>query len=190
MPFLPGDSFLFLLGTIAGASLIDPFMISLTIFIAALLGDSTNFMVGRFFRGKISPHSRWIKRKYIENTERFFAKYGGVTLILARFTPIVRTYAPFVGGLSAMKYRIFIGYNVLGAFLWVAVFIPLGYLLGNNEFVSRNISKFVIIIVFLSLLPFAFGIIKNYFNTQKRIRKVAKYKLLRRNSKAKKTPQS
>ncbi len=161
LPFLPGDSLLFLLGAFAGAKLINIWVLFPLIVVAALCGDSLNYEIGRFFRGKISDNNRWIKKKYIIKTEQFYEKYGGLALILARFTPIVRTYAPFVGGFTGMPYRRFFVFNFIGAFLWVSIFIPLGYLLGNNKFISDHLTTFVLIIIMISFIPIGFGVIKH-----------------------------
>jgi len=159
-PFLPGDSFLFLIGTLCGSAIMDPWISFLVIFFGALCGDTVNFLVGRFFRGRLSPDNRLISQKNIQKTEKFFDKHGGKSLILARFVPIIRTYAPFVGGLVNMPYKRFISFNVFGAFIWPVVFLSAGYFFGQFTFITQNIGKFVLFIVIFTLLSFAWGYLK------------------------------
>ena len=126
-PFLPGDSLLFLLGALAGSGLTNVYFIMLVVVSAAFLGDTFNFSVGNYFRGKIKPQNRWIKQKYIHQTEVFFERHGGKSIILARFVPIVRTYAPFVAGMGKMVYFRFMVFNISGAILWALTLVPLGF---------------------------------------------------------------
>ena len=156
-PFLPGDSLLFIAGTIAinpGNSLHIYWLILLLI-VAAILGDACNYTIGRFFGEKLfkNPNSKIFKQEYLKKTNEFYEKHGGKTIILARFVPIVRTFAPFVAGMSRMTYKHFFAYNVIGGIVWVVLFITLGALLGTIEWVANNIEKVAIIIIFISICP-------------------------------------
>ena len=159
LPLLPGDSLLFLAGTVAAASGLDVHLLVLTLFIAAVLGDSVNYAVGHYVGPKIfhRPQDSWLGRRvkpeYLERTHRFYEKYGGFTIIICRFVPIVRTFAPFLAGVSAMTYRRFLLYNVIGGALWVSSLVYAGYLFGNIPWVKENLAWIVIAIVVVSLLP-------------------------------------
>lgn len=156
MPLLPGDSLLFAAGALAASegSLNIAVLIPL-LMLAALLGDNTNYAVGRFFGNLIKSKEKilFLKRQHIEKTEAYYARYGGKTVIIARFIPIVRTVAPFVAGAGSMNYRKYIVNCVLGAVLWVGGVTMLGYLLGRNEFVQNNFEVVIFGIIGLSLLP-------------------------------------
>jgi membrane-associated protein len=158
-PLLPGDSLLFLAGTVAAASGIDVHLLVIVLFTAAVSGDSVNYAVGRFLGPKVfnlppdSRLSRWLKPEYLERTHRFYEKYGGFTIIICRFVPIVRTFAPFLAGVGAMTYRRFLSYNVIGAAVWVASLVYAGYLFGNIPWVKENLTVIVLAIVGISLLP-------------------------------------
>jgi len=158
-PLLPGDSLLFLAGTVAAASGIDVHLLVLVLFAAAVAGDSVNYAVGHFLGPKVfnlppdSRLSRWLKPEYLERTHRFYEKYGGFTIIICRFVPIVRTFAPFLAGVGAMTYRRFLSYNVVGAAVWVASLVYAGYLFGNIPWVKENLTVIVLVIVGVSLLP-------------------------------------
>ena len=160
-PFLPGDSLLFAAGTFASPALGSPLNIfavwSLLCF-AAVLGDTVNYWIGHFFGRAIieSPKITFIKQEHIEKTEEFYKKYGGKTIILARFVPIVRTFAPFVAGIGTMEYKKFISYNVIGGVLWVTLFTLAGYFFGNIPFIRENFHYAVLFIVLLSLLPMVY----------------------------------
>jgi len=160
-PLLPGDSLLFLAGTVAAASGIDVHLLALVLFGAAVAGDSVNYAVGRFLGPKVfnlppdSRLSRWLKPEYLERTHRFYEKYGGLTIIICRFVPIVRTFAPFLAGVGAMTYRRFLAYNVIGGAAWVASLVYAGYLFGNIPWVKGNLTFIVLAIVGISLLPIA-----------------------------------
>ncbi len=156
-PFLPGDSLLF----VAGAITAQPDMplqigyLVLVIFIAAVLGDSCNYMIGHFFGKRLfsNPDSKIFKQSYLEKTHSFFRKYGGKTIILARFVPIVRTFAPFVAGMGKMNYYYFMLYNLTGAALWVGIFCFAGYFFGDLPFVQDNLKLLLLAIIVISLLP-------------------------------------
>src|SRR5438477_1485168 len=161
-PLLPGDSLLFLSGTVVAASGLDIHLLVLTLFAAAVLGDSVNYGVGRFI-GPIAFHrpqdtrlGRFLKPEYLERTHRFYEKYGGFTIIIGRFVPIVRTFAPFLAGVGQMSYRKFLSYNVIGGAAWVGLLTYSGYLFGNIPWVKNNLAWIVIGIVIVSLLPIAF----------------------------------
>lgn len=156
MPFLPGDSLLFAAGALSGneANGINVHLIWLIVFIAAILGDSLNYEIGRFIGPKIFKiKSKWIKPEYLEKTQAFYQKHGGKAIIYARFVPIVRTFAPFVAGIGKMRYNYFLAYNILGAFLWATLFIYAGYFFGGLDFVQKNFSLLILAIIVLSLLP-------------------------------------
>jgi membrane-associated protein len=153
-PFLPGDSLLFAAGTFAAIGSLNVWLLWLLVFIAAVLGDTVNYWFGnkvgpRAFEGNV----RFLKQEYLDRTQRFYDKHGGKTIVLARFVPIVRTFAPFVAGVGTMKYRRFLTYNVIGAFLWTAIFISLGYFFGNLPFVQENFELVVIGIILVSVVP-------------------------------------
>lgn len=161
-PFLPGDSLLFAAGAITAASngALNIYLIIVVLLAAAVIGDAVNFAIGQFFGEKLfaNPHSRIFKQEYLQKTHAFYEKYGGKTIILARFIPIVRTFAPFVGGMGKMRYGQFLRYNIIGAFLWVVSITTLGYLFGNVPTVKNNFGLVVIAIIIISLLPMLFEI--------------------------------
>ena len=158
-PLLPGDSLLFLTGTVAAASGINIHLLVLTLFAAAVLGDSLNYAIGHYIGPKAfhQPHEtrlgRWLKPEYLERTHRFYEKYGGFTIVIGRFVPIVRTFAPFLAGVGEMTYRKFLSYNVLGAAAWVCSLTYAGFLFGNIPWVKDNLAWIVVAIVIVSLLP-------------------------------------
>jgi membrane-associated protein len=157
MPFLPGDSLLFAAGwvtTVEGSS-VDIWPLCGLLILAGVLGDSVNYHIGRYFGPRLLSGrlSRWINPKHIARTQEFFEKYGAKTIVLARFVPIVRTFAPFVAGIGQMRYRTFLTYNVVGAAVWVLSMTWAGYWLGNIQMVKENFEIVVIAIVLLSVLP-------------------------------------
>jgi membrane-associated protein len=156
-PFLPGDSLLFAAGALAAlpeSPLVVPLLI-VTLFVAAVLGDAVNYALGkRFGAALLRRGDTWFfKRKHLELTQRFYERHGGQTIVLARFMPIVRTFAPFVAGMSRMHYRRFGFFNVLGAALWVLIFVLLGYWFGNLPFVQENFEYVILMIIVLSFMP-------------------------------------
>ena len=162
-PFLPGDSLLFAVGAVAAnpASGLNIWMAGLLMLVAAILGDTVNYWVGRFAGRRLSAaFPRIIKPEYLERTHAFFEKYGGKTVILARFVPIIRTFAPFVAGMGSMNYSRFMTFNVVGAALWIALILPAGWYLGQFEFVKKRFELIVIGIIVVSLLPMVFEIWK------------------------------
>jgi membrane-associated protein len=156
-PFLPGDSLLFVAGTLAaiGSNHINVHLMALLLICAAILGDTCNYTVGRFFGEKLftNPNSRIFKQSYLEKTHHFYEKHGGKTIIFARFVPIVRTFAPFVAGMGKMTYPRFILFCIVAALIWVGSFMYAGYFFGELDFVKKNLSVLVVVIIFVSLLP-------------------------------------
>ncbi len=154
MPFLPGDSLLFAAGTFAALGALNPWLLFILMAIAAVAGDTANYWIGhaigeRAFTGEI----KWLKKEYLDRTHAFFEKHGGKTIFLARFVPIVRTFAPFVAGVSEMTYGYFISFNVFGGIIWVALFTFAGYFFGNIPFVRKNFELVIVVIVLISLVP-------------------------------------
>ena len=155
-PFLPGDSLLFAVGAFAAMGSLDPTWLLVTLVGAAVIGDSVNYAIGKFLGEKaFERYPRIFKKKYIDKTHKFYEKYGGKTIVIARFVPIVRTFAPFVAGVGKMSYRYFFTYNVVGGILWVASFLLAGYFFGNMPLVKENFSIVIFIIIALSILPIA-----------------------------------
>lgn len=163
-PFLPGDSLLFVAGAIAALPEmpLDVHLLVLIVFAAAFLGDSCNYAIGHFFGEKLfsNPDSRIFKRSYLDKTHEFYRKYGGKTIVIARFVPIVRTFAPFVAGMGKMHYTWFLTYNALGGALWVAIFCYTGYLFGDQPFVQDNLKLLIVAIIVISVLPAVFEVLR------------------------------
>jgi membrane-associated protein len=162
-PFLPGDSLLFAVGAVAARPEmgLNVWLVSLVILIAAILGDSVNYWIGRnLSQWMMRKFPRLVKQDHIDKTNAFFEKYGGKTLIIARFVPIVRTFAPFVAGSGRMDYGKFMYFNVVGAILWVVIIIPAGYFFGQLEVVKKNFELVVIGIIVVSLIPGIVGFIQ------------------------------
>ncbi len=138
-PFLPGDSLLFAAGTFAALGSLNPFYLFLLLTVAAILGDTVNYSIGKYIGPRaFSGDIKFLKQEHLDKTQEFYKKHGGKAIILARFIPIIRTFAPFVAGIGTMKYRKFIAYNVIGGIAWVAIFTFLGYFFGNIEFVKNG----------------------------------------------------
>ena len=162
MPFLPGDSLLFAAGALAATGAMDPWILVGLLFIAAVLGDTINYHIGKYIGPRVFEiDSRWIKREYLNKTQSFFAKHGGKTIIFARFIPFARTFAPFVAGVSQMNYRYFISYNVIGGLCWVSSFIFLGYWFGNRPIVKDNFTYIIFAIIFIIVLPAVIAFIRS-----------------------------
>jgi membrane-associated protein len=160
-PFLPGDSLLFAAGTFAALGALDLWLIVVLLIVAAILGDTVNYWIGsyigpRAFRGDM----RFLRKEYLDRTHAFYEKHGGKTIILARFVPIIRTFAPFVAGVGAMSYGKFITYNVVGAVLWVALFVLAGYFFGNIAVVRQNFSLVILAIIAISIMPIAIEMLR------------------------------
>lgn len=161
-PFLPGDSLLFAAGSLAalGAGL-DPVALFLLLTAAAVAGDTVNYWVGDWLgKGVAEGRYRFIRRDYLERTHRFYERHGGKTIVLARFVPIIRTFAPFVAGVGTMTYPRFLAYNVIGGVAWVGLFVWAGYFFGNLPVVRENFSMVILAIIVLSVLPIAVEVLK------------------------------
>lgn len=167
-PILPGDSLLFAAGTLAGIGLLDMELLVFLFPLAAFLGDNCNYYVGNYI-GPVafSGRYRFLKRQHLEKTRLFYERHGGKTVIIARFLPIIRTFAPFVAGVGAMRYRKFIGFSLVGSLLWMSVFLVGGYLFGNIPAVKKNFSLVVIAIVLLSVLPGMIEIARSLMRREK-----------------------
>ena len=161
-PFLPGDSLLFAAGAVAALGGMNVHMAAALLLAAAVIGDAANFAIGKYFGEKLfaKPDSRVFKREYLDKTHAFYEKYGGKTIILARFVPIVRTFAPFVAGMGDMHYGRFIRYNIIGALVWVGLLTYAGYFFGELPAVKNNFGLVVIGIIVVSVLPMAVEIAK------------------------------
>lgn len=171
-PFLPGDSLLFATGALVAMAAgkvadsavvltntpLDINLMALVVLTAAILGNIVNYTIGRFFGAQLfrNPHSKIFRRDYLEKAQAFYDKHGGKTIVMTRFVPIFRTFAPFVAGMSDMTYKRFIAYNVLGAFLWVGLFLYAGYIFGNIPVVQKNFTLLIFGILILSVLPIVY----------------------------------
>ena len=169
MPFLPGDSLLFAAGALAASTgAMDPVVLIILLFIAAVLGDTLNYHIGKYIGPRVFEiESRWINKQHLIKTSEFFERHGGKTIIFARFIPFARTFAPFVAGAGSMNYKFFLTFNVIGAICWVGSFITLGYLFGNMPIVKDNFTHLIFGIIFLSLLPGIIGYIRHKFFAKK-----------------------
>ena len=153
-PFLPGDSLLFAAGTFAALGALNPLYLFLLLSVAAVIGDTVNYSIGAYIGPRaFSGEIKFLKREHLDKTQAFYEKHGGKTIILARFIPIIRTFAPFVAGIGTMKYSKFILFNVVGGISWVAIFISLGYFFGNIPFVQKNFELVIFAIIFISFIP-------------------------------------
>ena len=154
VPFLPGDSLLFAAGAFSAIGSLNVLFVWILLIIAAILGDTVNYWIGHFFGERLIANPKvTINKEHIDKTKAFFDKYGGKTIILARFVPIVRTFAPFVAGVGKMSYKQFISYNIIGGIVWVTLFTFAGFFFGNIPSVKHNFSVVIIAIVLLSVLP-------------------------------------
>jgi membrane-associated protein len=171
-PFLPGDSLLFAAGTFASPALGSSLNIGLLwvlLSAAAILGDTANYWIGHYIGPRaFSGDVRFLKKEYLDRTHAFYEKHGGKTIILARFVPIVRTFAPFVAGVGAMTYKHFISYNVIGGLVWVTIFTLGGYFFGNLPFVKNNFSLVVIAIIVISVLPAVYEVVKSRMHSSEK----------------------
>jgi len=161
-PILPGDSLLFAAGALAAGSSLNIVWLAILLSVAAVLGDAVNYAVGHFMGPKVfsRPDSRFLKREYLDRTHQFYEKYGGKTIIIARFVPIVRTFAPFVAGVGSMTYWRFASYNVIGGVAWVTICLFAGYAFGNLPIVKENFTLVLLAIIFVSLLPGLFEFLR------------------------------
>jgi membrane-associated protein len=172
-PFLPGDSLIFAAGAFAALGSLDPYLLFVLLSIAAVAGDTVNYWAGHYIGPKaFSGNIRFLKKEYLERTHRFYEKYGGKTIVLARFIPIIRTFAPFVAGIGAMNYARFIVYNIAGGVAWVAIFLILGYALGER---FKNCFHWVILaIIIISVLPMAYEYLRSRMEKSEANNKVEK----------------
>jgi len=159
-PFLPGDSLLFIAGTFAGIGSLNIYLLFFLFSLAAILGDSLNYFVGAYFGKKISKDGRFIRQEHLDKTNAFYEKHGGKTIILARFMPIVRTFAPFVAGMGKMNYSKFFAFNIIGGILWVSIFVFGGFFFGGIPSVKENLSYVIILIVIVSFMPIFYEFLK------------------------------
>ena len=154
-PFLPGDSLLFAVEALSAKDAFNVYTVAFLLMLAAILGDSTNYWIGYFVGPKVfrSESSRWFNRAHLDRTNAFYEKYGVKTVVIARFMPIVRTFAPFVAGIGRMYYPRFLFFSVLGSILWIGIFVAAGYVFGNIPVVKRNFTLVILAIIFVSILP-------------------------------------
>jgi membrane-associated protein len=151
MPFLPGDSLLFIAGTFAAGGFLDIYLLLVILCIAAIVGDTVNYYIGKFFGEKV--FSKFINPKHMEQTREFYERHGKKTIVIARFVPIIRTFAPFVAGIGKMNYLTFLNYNIIGGISWVLIFLMGGFIFGNIPFVKDNLTLIVLGIIFASMIP-------------------------------------
>jgi len=169
-PILPGDSLLFAAGSIAARGSLDVAWVVILLSIAAILGDTVNYAAGHSIGPRVfhNPGGRILKKDYLDRTRAFFEKYGGKTIIIARFVPIVRTFAPFVAGVGSMDYGRFIVYNIAGGVAWVAFFVIGGYWFGSLPLVRKNFTIVIFAIIFVSVLPGIIGFIREFIRMRRR----------------------
>ena len=158
-PFLPGDSLLFAAGALSVGTALDVNLLTGTLILAAVLGNLTNYTIGHFFGERLfqNPNSRIFRRDHLDKTQAFFAKHGGKTIIMTRFLPIVRTFAPFVAGMGAMTYQRFMAFNFVGGLLWVVSFVYAGHFFGNLPAIRQNFTLLIVGIIIISVLPIVIG---------------------------------
>jgi len=165
MPFLPGDSLLFIAGSVAAGGGMDPVLLCGLLMAAAIMGDSTNYVIGRTAGERLfnKPDSKIFRRDYLQRTHEFYERHGGKTVTLARFLPILRTFAPFVAGIAHMHYPRFLAFSVAGSLLWVGGLVTLGFFFGNVPFIKQHLSLMVVAIIVLSLVPMILGLLRGRF---------------------------
>jgi membrane-associated protein len=167
-PFLPGDSLLFAAGSFAALGSLNVFVLAITLTLAAIIGDSLNYLIGHYIGPRaFSGNIRFLKKEYLDRTHEFYERHGGKTIILARFIPIIRTFAPFVAGIGAMDYPHFFFYNVVGAVLWVFLFTFGGYFFGNLPIVKDNFTIVILMIIVISVLPGVFEFAREKLRSRK-----------------------
>jgi membrane-associated protein len=165
-PFLPGDALLLTAGIVWAQTGHNPLLLFVILAAAAILGNMVNYAIGRYFGKQILARG-WIKQKYLDQTHEFFEKYGMFAVVLARFVPFVRTFVPFVAGASVMSYSKFAGYNLIGAVLWTGIFIAVGYIFGETEFVKTNLHNIEIGVIVVTTAPVIFTAIKQFLSRDK-----------------------
>ena len=170
MPFLPGDSLLFVAGAIAANGVMDVQFLAILLMLAAFTGDNTNYWIGCYLGPKIFTRtdSRILNRKHLDKTNLFYKKHGGKTIIFARFLPIIRTFAPFVAGIGRMTYTTFMSYSAIGSLFWINFFIFGGYFFGNVPIVKNNLSFFILGIVFISIIPGIIQFVRSWFEKNRK----------------------
>lgn len=167
MPFLPGDSLLFAAGAFASRGSLNPFVLTLLLSLAAVMGDTVNYWVGRYFGPRVfKTESRLLNHRHLERAQEFYERHGGKAIVFARFVPIVRTFAPFVAGVGAMNYPRFLFYNVVGGVAWITLFVWAGFFFGNIPAVEKNFELVIFAIIGLSVVP----MIIEYWKERKRSR--------------------
>ncbi|SFU50967.1 membrane-associated protein [Nitrosomonas eutropha] len=171
LPFLPGDSLLFAAGSLASlpGSQLNPHILFIGLCLAGILGDSVNYWIGQEFGLKVfTPEKfRFLKQEHLDKTHAFYLKYGGKTIIIARFIPIIRTFAPFVAGIGTMPYRTFLTYNIIGAALWVGIFVYAGFYFGQLPFIQKNFKLIIVAIIILSITPPVIEYLKHRYRKNK-----------------------
>jgi membrane-associated protein len=168
-PFLPGDSLLFAAGAFAGKGDLNIWVLSISLSFAAILGDTVNYWIGHFIGPRaFSGNIRFLKKEYLDRTHEFFEKHGGKTIILARFIPIIRTFAPFVAGGASMSYGKFITYNIVGGIAWVSIFTLGGYFFGSLPFVQENFTLVILAIIIISVMPGLFEFLREKYRTSRK----------------------
>jgi membrane-associated protein len=168
-PFLPGDSILFISGTVVATAGLDVHVLVGVLVAAAILGDTVNYSVGHYVGPKVfdRPDSRWFRQEHLRRTQAFYDRFGGVTIIIGRFVPIVRTFAPFLAGVAGMTYRKFLSFNVVGAMAWIASLVYAGYLFGNIPWVKDHLTLIVLAIVAVSLMPATSTILREWLRRRR-----------------------
>jgi membrane-associated protein len=163
VPFIPGDSILFVVGLLSAQGSLNIWLITIILMVAAITGDTCNYVIGHYFGAKLLKKEKIVKYlgKHIQTTKEFFDKHGGLGIIYARFVPIVRTIAPFLAGLSNMKYEKFVSYNIIGGIAWVLSVTVAGYFLGNVSFVKEHLTIIIFSIIFISIIPIIIALIKS-----------------------------
>lgn len=168
-PFLPGDSLIFAAGALAAIGAMDIAVLFIVLSTAAILGDTVNYWIGNRVGSRILQKEKipFVKKKHIQRAKDFYEKHGGKTIVIARFIPIMRTFAPFVAGVGDMQYKRFIVFNVVGAFMWVSLFLTLGFAFGNLPFVRDNFAMLVVAIIIISFMPFLFELVRSIFKIRR-----------------------
>lgn len=168
LPFLPGDSLLFIAGAFGASGLLNPVFLAVLLFIAAILGNTVNYYIGRYIGPKVfSTESRFLDKRALLKTQAFYAKHGGKTVVLSRFLPVFRTFAPFVAGVGSMPAALFQFYNILGAALWIFGLITLGYFFGNVPIIKEHLSTIVLLGISAAAVPVVVGVVWRFIQTRK-----------------------